>query len=69
VNPTVEGVDTLFQFLLVFVPSHPIHARCCLAFELVEALGQQLRGDMMQQGSEFEPAVLAGGFAHASQSA
>ena len=68
-NPIVEVRNVDLQVTLIFVPGYPVdsNGRCLLQVE--EGFGQTIFVDVMQQGGEFERAVLAGGFTHAKQSA
>ena len=53
--------------LLVFRPSDTIDSNGRRLLQIVEGFGQAVVIDMVQQGCEFERAVLTGSFAHAVQ--
>jgi len=55
--------------LLIVVPGHTIDSDSCRFLQVEERFGQTVFADMVQQGGEFERAVLAGSFTHAVQAA
>jgi hypothetical protein len=51
------------------MPGDPVDADCRRLLQVEEGFGQAVFINVVQQGSESELAVLAGGFTHAGQSA
>ena len=54
---------------LVFMPRYTVDSDGRRLLQVEEGFGQTVFVDVMQQGREFERAVLSGSFTHAVQSA
>ncbi len=69
VNSPVEVRNSFLQISLVCVPRHLVDADRRGLLQVEERFPQTLFADVMQQGREFERAILAGRFTHAGQPA
>ena len=67
-QPVVKSGQVTVQILCVVVPSHSVQPRRGLAVELVEALAQQLRGEVVFQVGEAQSPIRSGFPTHAFQS-
>ena len=69
VNPIMEVRNVDLHVLLVVLPCDPVHTDGRRPLQVEECFGQAVFIDMVQQGCEFERAVLSGSFTHAAQTA